>query len=57
MRPLALIDMIGLDIHLSKMNTLYGKVKDERYKPPEILKTMADQGKLGKKSGEGFYKY
>lgn len=57
MGPLALIDMIGLDIHLSKMETLYAKLRDERYKPPEIIKKMVEEGKLGKKTGEGFYKY
>ena len=57
MGPLALIDMIGLDIHLSKMETLYAKLKDERYRPPEIIKEMVTQGKLGRKVGEGFYKY
>jgi len=57
MGPLALIDMIGLDIHLAKMETLYTKLNDERYRPPAIIKTMVEQGKLGKKSGEGFYKY
>jgi 3-hydroxybutyryl-CoA dehydrogenase len=57
MGPLALIDMIGLDIHMAKMETLYKKLKDERYKPPEIIKKMVAEGKLGKKSGEGFYKY
>ncbi len=55
--PLALIDMIGLDIHLAKMETLYGKLKDERYKPPAIIRRMVDEGKLGRKTGEGFYKY
>jgi 3-hydroxybutyryl-CoA dehydrogenase len=55
--PLALIDMIGLDIHLAKMETLYEKLKDNRYKPPEIIKEMVASGKLGKKSGEGFFKY
>ena len=57
MGPLALIDMIGLDIHLAKMETLYAKLKDDRYKPPAIIRQMVDEGKLGKKSGEGFYKY
>lgn len=57
MGPLALIDMIGLDIHLAKMETLYEKLKDERYRPPEIIKKMVAEGKLGKKKGEGFYKY
>jgi len=57
MGPLALIDMIGLDIHLSKMETLYDKLRDERYKPPEIIRKMVAEGKLGRKTGEGFYKY
>jgi len=57
MGPLALVDMIGLDIHQVKMETLYAKLKDERYKPPEIIRNMIAEGKLGKKSGEGFYKY
>lgn len=57
MGPLALLDMIGLDIHLAKMETLYTKLKDERYRPPEIIRNMIAEGKLGKKSGEGFYKY
>ncbi len=57
MGPLALIDMIGLDIHLAKMETLYAKLKDERYKAPDVIRKMVAEGKLGKKSGEGFYKY
>jgi 3-hydroxybutyryl-CoA dehydrogenase len=57
MGPLALLDMIGLDIHLAKMETLHAKLKDDRYRPPEIIRTMIDEGKLGKKSGEGFHKY
>lgn len=57
MGPLALIDMIGLDIHLAKMETLYEKLNDERYKPPDVIKKMVAEGKLGKKTGEGFYKY
>lgn len=57
MGPLALIDMIGLDIHLAKMETLYAKLQDDRYKPPEVIRDMVAQGKLGKKAGEGFYKY
>ena len=57
MGPLALIDMIGLDIHLAKMETLYKKLNDELYNPPDIIKQMVAEGKLGKKSGEGFYKY
>lgn len=55
--PLALIDMIGLDIHLAKMETLYAKLTDERYRPPDIIKQMVSEGKLGRKAGEGFYRY
>jgi 3-hydroxybutyryl-CoA dehydrogenase len=55
--PLALLDLIGLDIHLAKMETLYRKLGDDRYKPPEIFRKMVADGKLGRKSGEGFYKY
>ncbi|MFC1500243.1 3-hydroxyacyl-CoA dehydrogenase family protein [Candidatus Zixiibacteriota bacterium] len=57
MGPLALVDMIGLDIHLAKMETLYAKLGDERYRAPDVIRTMVAEGKLGKKSGEGFYKY
>lgn len=57
MGPLALMDMIGLDIHLAKMETLYSKLRDERYKPLDVIKKMVAEGKLGKKSGQGFYKY
>jgi 3-hydroxybutyryl-CoA dehydrogenase len=57
MGPLALLDLIGLDIHLAKMETLHAKLQDERYRPPEIIRTMVSEGKLGKKSGEGFHKY
>ena len=57
MGPLSLLDMIGLDIHLAKMETLYDKLKDARYKPPAVIKKLVNEGKLGKKTGEGFYKY
>lgn len=57
MGPLALMDMIGLDIHLAKMNTLYQKLGDDRYKTPEIVREMVARGKLGRKTGEGFHKY
>ncbi|OGD20852.1 MAG: 3-hydroxybutyryl-CoA dehydrogenase [Candidatus Aminicenantes bacterium RBG_16_63_16] len=57
MGPLALMDMIGLDIHLAKMDTLYQKLRDDRYKTPEIVREMVARGKLGRKTGEGFHKY
>jgi len=57
MGPLALIDMIGLDIHLAKMETLHAKLGDDRYKAPDVIRTLVAEGKLGKKSGQGFYTY
>ena len=57
MGPLALIDLIGLDIHLAKMETLHRELGDERYRPPYILRKMVRAGRLGKKVGKGFYDY
>lgn len=57
MGPITLADFIGLDICLNIMSVLYNDLKDDRYKPPHILETLVKDGKLGKKSGEGFYKY
>ena len=55
--PLALIDQSGLDEHLHLTSVLYDRLKDFRFAPPPILKRMVDGGKLGKKSGRGFYTY
>ncbi|MCL6557918.1 MAG: 3-hydroxybutyryl-CoA dehydrogenase [Firmicutes bacterium] len=57
MGPLELIDMIGVDIHLAKTETLYREFGDPRYRPPYILKKMVRAGHLGRKTGRGFYKY
>ncbi len=57
MGPLQLIDMIGLDIHCAKMETLYNVLDDPRYKHPELLEKMIEAGSLGKKTGKGFYDY
>lgn len=57
MGPFQLIDMIGLDIHCAKMETLYNILDDPRYKHPELLKKMIEAGRLGKKTGRGFYDY
>jgi 3-hydroxybutyryl-CoA dehydrogenase len=57
MGPLELIDMIGLDIHRAKMETLYNTLDDPRYKHPELLDKMIEAGRLGKKTGKGFYDY
>jgi 3-hydroxybutyryl-CoA dehydrogenase len=57
MGPLQLIDMIGLDIHRAKMETLYTTLDDPRYKHPKLLDEMIAAGNLGMKSGKGFYEY
>jgi 3-hydroxybutyryl-CoA dehydrogenase len=55
--PLALADLIGLDITLNVMETLYQGFEDSKYRPSPLLKQMVDAGYLGRKSGRGFYKY
>ncbi|NSW93043.1 MAG: 3-hydroxybutyryl-CoA dehydrogenase [Firmicutes bacterium] len=55
--PLALIDLIGVDIHLAKTKMLYNKTGDSRYRPCYLLEQMVTAGYLGKKSGKGFYDY
>ena len=55
--PLALSDLIGLDTVLHIMNVLHEGLKDDKYAPADLLMQMVDEGKLGRKSGEGFYKY
>ncbi len=57
MGPLELADHIGLDICLDIMENLYRDPGDSGYKPSDLLKKMVSSGKLGKKTGEGFYKY
>ncbi|HJM17469.1 MAG TPA: 3-hydroxybutyryl-CoA dehydrogenase [Candidatus Poseidoniia archaeon] len=57
MGPLTLADFIGLDTCLAIMEVLHRDFDDDKYRPCPLLKEMVAQGKLGKKSGEGFYKY
>lgn len=57
MGPLTLADFIGLDVCLNIMEVLYNGFQDSKYRPCPLLKKMVAAGKLGKKSGEGFYKY
>lgn len=55
--PLALADFIGLDICLAIMNVLHDGFGDPKYRPCPLLRRMVAAGHLGRKSGEGFYKY
>jgi len=57
MGPLQLADFIGLDICLSILNVMYDGFKNPKYAPCPLLVTMVRAGKLGAKSGEGFYDY
>lgn len=55
--PLALADLIGLDTVLHIMNVLHEGLADDKYAPAQLLIEMVEQGKLGRKSGQGFYEY
>ena len=57
MGPLALADLIGLDVCLSIMEVLHSGLGDDKYRPCPLFRKMVAAGKLGRKSGEGFYKY
>jgi 3-hydroxybutyryl-CoA dehydrogenase len=57
MGPCALLDLIGIDIHVHASEALQVKLGEERMGPPERLREMQAAGKLGRKSGEGFYTY
>jgi len=57
MGPLTLADFIGLDTCLAIMEVLHRDMNDDKYRPCPLLKDMVKAGKLGRKSGEGFYKY
>ena len=55
--PLALCDLIGLDVQLAVMEVLYNTFNDSKYRPAPLLKEMVDAGQLGRKTGHGFYRY
>lgn len=57
MGPLTLADFIGLDVCLAIMDVLYTGYNDSKYRPCPLLKKMVAANKLGKKTGEGFFKY
>jgi len=57
MGPLTLCDFIGLDVLHAVCNSLYDEFKAHEYAPPPVMKRMIAAGRLGKKSGQGFYDY
>ena len=57
MGPLALGDLVGLDVCLAIMETLYREYGDPKYRPHPLLRKMVRANKLGRKTGEGFYNY
>ena len=57
MGPLKFTDLVGLDVRLNIADYLHGELKSEVFRAPQLMRDMVKSGKLGKKSGEGFYKY
>ena len=57
MGPCALLDLVGADVHVHASEALYAKLREPRMAPPARLVRMLQAGKLGRKTGEGFYTY
>jgi 3-hydroxybutyryl-CoA dehydrogenase len=57
MGPCALVDLIGIDVHVHASEALYGKLGEARMAPPERLLRLQQEGRLGRKSGRGFFEY
>jgi len=57
MGPLALADLIGLDVCLAILEVLHRDLRNDKYRPAPLLAQLVREGRLGKKSGRGFYVY
>jgi 3-hydroxybutyryl-CoA dehydrogenase len=57
MGPCALVDLIGIDVHVHASEALHAKLGEERMRPPDRLVAMQAEGRLGRKSGRGFFDY
>jgi 3-hydroxybutyryl-CoA dehydrogenase len=57
MGPLALLDLIGLDVFIKIMNNLFRRTGNPKFKPPKLVEKMVADGRLGRKTGVGFYTY
>jgi 3-hydroxybutyryl-CoA dehydrogenase len=57
MGPLELADLVGLDARLNNVRSMYEQTGLEHYRPPAILERLVAEGRLGRKSGAGFYEY
>ena len=57
MGPLALLDLVGIDVAVAIGEALYADSEEEHHRPPGRLIALVDQGNLGRKSGTGFYDY
>jgi 3-hydroxybutyryl-CoA dehydrogenase len=57
MGPCALVDLVGIDVHVHASEALYDKLREERMKPPERLLDLQREGRLGRKTGAGFFEY
>ncbi|MFC9731337.1 3-hydroxyacyl-CoA dehydrogenase family protein [Streptomyces roseolus] len=57
MGPLATADLTGVDILVNATSNIYTESQDEKFAPPELMRRMVDAGDIGRKSGQGFYRY
>ena len=57
MGPLKLTDLVGLDVRLNIAEYLHRELGSETFRPPQVLRRLVGEGKLGKKTGEGFYRW